>query len=370
MKYMNNSMRLKKASLLIALSLGCAAFSVGAVPVIDINAPVKGISHNIYSEFNVGQEGIVFNNSMSDTNSQLAGKISANNNLLNNIFTNGPASVIIAEVSAKSGAPSQLNGLMEVAGKKADLIIANPAGINCNGCGSINTNRLSLVAGKTIPDAFNTSIFGSSDIYFQITEGNVIIDKGGLKSGKTDYTDIIARAVKVNGEIQAKDLAILTGEMNVARKKGRSDAIYNSVSTSAARPSYALDVSTLGSMYADRISMVGSEKGVGVRNAGGIATKGTLSLDASGRITNEKAGKLSSDASMMIASAEGIINRGKMRAHDNLLEAKSVENAAGGTISSTSTTLIRADSYTNSGKADVGGLYAQIGSTGRISMLK
>jgi filamentous hemagglutinin family protein len=91
--------------------------------------------HNQFSDYNVGQQGVILNNATSRTQStQLGGIILGNQNL------NGTAaSVILNEVNG--GSPSQLRGYTEVAGQSAHVIVANPYGITCNGCGFINTRR-------------------------------------------------------------------------------------------------------------------------------------------------------------------------------------------------------------------------------------
>ena len=118
--------------------------SINGVPVIDIVKPsASGLSHNQYNEFNVNKAGAVLNNSLSAGQSQLAGQLSANQNL------NGQAaSIILNEVISRN--PSLLLGKQEVFGMTADYILANPNGITCTGCGFINTNRNSLVVGNPL----------------------------------------------------------------------------------------------------------------------------------------------------------------------------------------------------------------------------
>lgn len=71
----------------------------------------------------------------------MAKKISANKNLKGNT-----ANLIINEVVGNSR--SQLLGKLEVAGQQADVLIANPNGISCDGCSFINTPSITLTTGK------------------------------------------------------------------------------------------------------------------------------------------------------------------------------------------------------------------------------
>ncbi|HBI08977.1 MAG TPA: hemolysin, partial [Franconibacter pulveris] len=115
--------------------------------IVDINkASAEGVSHNVYSQFNVDQNGVILNNSGGATNTQLAGQINGNANM-----AGGSAKVILNEV--RSADPGQLNGMVEVAGQSAQVIIANPSGITCNGCGFINTNHAMLTTGAASFDA-------------------------------------------------------------------------------------------------------------------------------------------------------------------------------------------------------------------------
>ena len=96
----------------------------------------------MYREFNVDSNGVVLNNSASDLTHATLGNIAKNNNL-----TNGSASVILNEVT--SNRASSLNGFIEVAGQRADVVIANPNGISCSGCSFINTNKAVLTTGES-----------------------------------------------------------------------------------------------------------------------------------------------------------------------------------------------------------------------------
>jgi len=106
------------------------------VPVIDIATPSgHGLSHNQFREYNVGSEGLILNNSTQKLQStELGGYIQGNSNL------NGRAAqVILNEVTGSNR--SALKGYTEVAGSAAQVIVANPHGMICDGCGFINTPK-------------------------------------------------------------------------------------------------------------------------------------------------------------------------------------------------------------------------------------
>ncbi|MEK1939390.1 MAG: filamentous hemagglutinin N-terminal domain-containing protein [Pseudomonas sp.] len=88
------------------------------VPVIEIANPnAKGLSHNRFSEFDVQQPGVIYNNSRVNGVSQLGGAVLLNPNLQRT------ATAILTEVTGNK--PSSLAGTLEVFGDKADLLIAN-----------------------------------------------------------------------------------------------------------------------------------------------------------------------------------------------------------------------------------------------------
>lgn len=106
----------------------------------------SGVSHNLFTQLNAGSAGVVLNNAVTAGNSQLAGAIGGNV-----LFGGNPAAqarLIVNEVT--STAASTLAGGIEVYGTRADVVIANPNGITCNGCGFINTGRASLVSGRPL----------------------------------------------------------------------------------------------------------------------------------------------------------------------------------------------------------------------------
>src|SRR5690606_33621686 len=107
------------------------------------NPDRNGLSHNLYNRFDVGSDGLILNNSSRVSLTQQAGYIEGNANL-----SSGSARVILNEVIQPD--ISNLNGYIEVAGAKADVIVANPWGISCDGCGFINTGRATLTTGSPV----------------------------------------------------------------------------------------------------------------------------------------------------------------------------------------------------------------------------
>lgn len=165
--------------------------------------------------------------------------------------------MILNEVNSSN--PSQLRGYVEVAGDRAQVVIANPAGVTCDGCGFVNATRATLTTG--------TAILGSGGLEgYRVQGGSVVIEGNGLDGTRSDYTEIIARSVQINAGIWAQGLTVATGNGQF----DNSNAMVAPVTAGTSAPSFAIDVSHLGGMYAGKIALIGTEAGVGVRNAGHI----------------------------------------------------------------------------------------------------
>lgn len=268
------------------------------VPVVNIAVPNKaGVSDNTYQQFNVAHNGLIFNNSGKVSNTQLAGYIGGNPNL----GANQSASLIINEVT--STAPSQLDGAMEVAGHAAQVVVANPNGISCNGCGFINAPRGTLTTGKPL-FAGDGSLSG-----FAVTGGTIAVDGPGLPAGSTDQVDLLARVVAINAGVWAKQLNIVTG----ANRINFQTLTAQRLSAAGATPSVALDVSALGGMYANAIFLVGTEAGLGVNNQGKIiARNGDLTITNRGEV--ELAGQTTATGNVAITAAQALSNHGTLAA--------------------------------------------------------
>ncbi len=246
-------------------SLGQAA---NGVPIVNIAAPNgSGLSHNQFKDYNVGQQGVILNNATSRTQStQLGGIILGNQNL-----KGSAASVILNEVNG--GSPSQLRGFTEVAGQSAHVIVANPYGITCNGCGFINTPQATLTTGKAVIENGQVN-------RYQVDGGSVAIEGAGLNANNIDRFEIITRSAKLNAEIQAKNLTIIAGANDVDAKTLNATA---RTADPATKPQLAIDSSALGGMYAGAIKLVSSEAGVGVKLDGKMAVSaGDIQIDANG----------------------------------------------------------------------------------------
>ncbi|WP_445286458.1 two-partner secretion domain-containing protein [Variovorax atrisoli] len=241
------------------------------VPLVNIQTPsAAGVSRNVYNQFSVGSNGTILNNSRVNVQTQLGGFVQGNPDL-----ATGPARIILNEVNG--GTPSQLRGYIEVGGQRAEVIIANPAGISVDGGGFINASRATLTTGTP---QFNA--VGGLDS-FLVRGGTITIDGAGLDASKTDYAAILARAVQANASIWASELKVVTGANQISADHGQ---ITPTAGTGAA-PTFALDVAALGGMYANKIVLIGSEAGLGVRNAGSIgAGAGGLVVTAAGRLEN------------------------------------------------------------------------------------
>ncbi|SCM83023.1 Filamentous hemagglutinin family N-terminal domain protein [uncultured Sporomusa sp.] len=301
------------------------------VPVVTIVKPNEtGLSHNKFTDFNVGLPGLIFNNNAGNTAvaSKLAGPVGPNTGL-----GGQAAAIILNEVTG--GNISNLNGMMEVAGTKAAVIIANPNGITGSGFGFINTSRASLVTGTP-------NIVGGHIDSFTITGGRVTVEGSGNAPELDDVTgkyvhepvsklDIMTRAAAINADLWAQDeINIITGANTVNYQTLAATPIENPPADK--KPDIALDIAALGGMYAGKIQLVGTEKGLGYNILGDIYANNSLAITNDGKITfiqNDKQyiedGELYtdetgivSDGSIRIAATGDIENKGQLVARRDI----------------------------------------------------
>ncbi len=244
--------------------------AANGVPVVNINTPnAAGISHNQFKDYNVGKEGLILNNATGKLNqTQLGGLINGNANLKAGKEAKG----IINEVTG--GNRSQLQGYTEVAGKAANVMVANPYGITCSGCGFINTPNATLTTGKPVFDA-NGNLQA-----LDVKKGSITIEGQGIDASNSDALAIISRATEVNAAIHAKDLKVIAGANRVD-----TGGKVTPIAGEGNAPVVAVDTGALGGMYANRIHLVSTEKGVGVNLGELNARQGDITLDADGKLT-------------------------------------------------------------------------------------
>ena len=290
--------------------------------VIDIEAPnAAGVSHNLYREFNVGPNGTILNNSASDVNHSTHGSIAKNNNL-----TNGSASVILNEVT--SNKMSNLQGFIEVNGQKADVVIANPNGITCSGCSFINTNKAVLTTGQV-----NLSDTGAIDSY-TVTQGKITIGDKGMDAS-TNYAALLADAIAINGSVTAANATLGAGNFTFDNKTGKIATLGKTATVmQMIFPEYSIDISNLGGIKANSISMVGNTLGLGVRNKGTITANAALAMTSYGSLVNE--GAINGNGLMTnIVSALDMKNTGTIKSTAYVTQLSSMDTLTNdGTISS------------------------------------
>lgn len=295
------------------------------IPQVNIQAPSQaGVSRNQYSQFDVAEKGAVLNNARKAAQTQMAGWVQGNPNL-----ARGEAKVILNEVNSAN--PSRLKGYVEVAGKKADVVIANPSGIQCDGCGVINAGRTTLTTGKA--EVENGELKG-----YRVKGGKVTVGQKGMDNSQSDYTDIIAEKAEIKGGVWSKKgIKVTTGKNNIDRTNDsvvyvgdkNTDNTDRTSDTQSENQSYSVDVSQLGGMYAEKIHLVDNGQGLGVRNAGHIgASAGEVKIDSQGKIVNE--GFIGGSENAQLNAKKNIENRGTVYAKAQAqLNAQNIDNKQG-----------------------------------------
>ena len=303
--------------------------TANGIPLVQIARPDgNDVSVNHYEAFSVPERGAILNNAFLFSNTQLAGYIEGNPNL-----SGGPARIIVNEVM--SDRPSELRGYLEVAGTKADVIIANPNGIYADGAGFLNTSRAILAAGRTERDA------AGGYMGLRIEDGRAHITGKGLDARGADSAEIYARAIEVNAGLWANHAKIVAGQNSIAKDGSISPITSETTSTA---PQYAIDLAEIGGMYANRITMVGTEKGLGVNLTGQLSATQAVSLDVSGNL--KTTGTLYSDGDVAV-HADRIENTNLIYGGKNTsIRAKELTNKSGGRIYG-DTVTINAERITN-----------------------
>ncbi|MCV4265052.1 two-partner secretion domain-containing protein, partial [Pseudomonas capsici] len=303
------------------------------VPIVNIATPnAGGLSHNQFQQYNVDAQGLILNNIAQQTGTtQLGGIIVGNPNLNSGVA----AQVILNEVVGANA--SQLKGYTEVAGQAARVIVANPYGITCNGCGFLNTPQVTLTTGKPVLD-------GNGNLtHFNVQNGSVAIEGLGLNADNVDQFDIITRSAKLNAELHAKRLNVIAGRNDVDARTLTATALADDGST---KPELAIDSSALGGMYVGAVKLVGTEAGVGVRLASNVAASaGDIQIDANGHLSltqaaasgavTVKAASVEANGPLYAGSSLTVTTPGDLAIQQNVAARDVVTLSSGGQLTNT-----------------------------------
>ena len=296
------------------------------IPQVNIQTPTSaGVSVNQYAQFDVGNRGAILNNSRSNTQTQLGGWIQGNPWL-----ARGEARVVVNQINSSHS--SQMNGYIEVGGRRAEVVIANPAGIAVNGGGFINASRATLTTGQPQYQAGDLS-------GFKIRQGNVVIAGHGLDARDTDFTRILSYHSKIDAPVWGQDVRVVAGQNDVAATGDAHSPILNNAAANTSNntanngthiPLFAIDTGKLGGMYANKITLISTVEQAGIRNQGQwFASAGNVAVNAEGKLVN---------TGMIAATGEN---------HAVSLHARNVHNS--GTVASQDDANIHSQTLDNSG---------------------
>lgn len=326
------------------------------LPQVNIQTPTAhGVSVNQYRRFDVDTRGTILNNSHKSVSTRQAGWIQGNP-----FLARGEARVIVNQINSSD--PSRLNGYIEIAGRRAEVVMANPAGIRVDGGGFINSAGATLTTGRPIlaDGRFDGLNIGSSRIE---------IGAQGLDGRDADYTRILSRAAKIDGGIWGQDVQVIAAGGQTDAAGSLKDAAASRAPSSSA-PIFAIDTGALGGMYAGKITLIAADAGSGIRNAGKIyAGAGGVTLSADGTLANSGT-VAAQDGGTLRLNAGQTDNSGTLYAHgqSSIDSTSSLNNS--GRILSTSENRIRSAHIGNSGQIDGGRLDIAapvLANSGRIS---
>ena len=303
------------------------------ITLVNVAGPsAGGVSRNDYTNFNVPQNGVILNNSNQMANTKLGGYVPGNPNMMR-----GSANVIVNEVTSHN--PTEMKGFIEVAGRKASVVVANPNGITVDGGGFINTDRAVLTTGKTEYDSK-----GNLNSY-RVEQGRISINSNGLNAKDANSLQILTEATNVNAGVWANTIETRTGKNTIDANTLDTQKIGDS-------SNIGLDVSAIGGMYANSITMKGTNTGLGVNVKGVVSSTQASSITSDGKIIVDGGvtsngnttlsgqsiaihnnGVVQGDVSTTVNSKEAVNNSGLINSGKTTdIKAKSVDNNEGGRI--------------------------------------
>ena len=306
----------------------------GSVNIDIAPANGAGTSLNRYNDFNVGLPGVNLDN------------------------TTVGAQTIVNEVT--SSRPSNINGALNVLGNQADVIIANPNGITVNGGSFNNTGNVGLVTGNVTLDA-------SGRVTTQVRGGQITVGAGGL-SGTINELDLIAKNIRVNGNIQGANpdsitsLNFYAGDSDITFDPNRSlPNVFPWADVTSVEGNNAdvvsVDITRPSSIAAGSIRIGVTDQGAGVRVAGNaLASSGSFRITTDGKLLTSgaqitatgavdiRAGEvaLSSDdqqttltsqtSGVVVETTSGGINLGDSRLQGEIVSSSNLGSAGGITL--------------------------------------
>lgn len=303
------------------------------ITLVNVAGPsAGGVSRNDYTNFNVPQNGVILNNSYQMANTKLGGYVPGNPNIMR-----GSANVIVNEVTSHN--PTEMKGFIEVAGRKASVVVANPNGITVDGGGFINTDRAVLTTGKTEYDSK-----GNLNSY-RVEQGRISINGNGLNAKDANSLQILTEATNVNAGVWANTIETRTGKNIIDANTLDTQKIGDSSNV-------GLDVSAIGGMYANSITMKGTNTGLGVNIKGVVSSTQASSITSDGKIIVDGGvtsngnttlagqsiaihnnGVVQGDVSTTVNSQETVNNSGLINSgNTTTIKAKSIDNHEGGRI--------------------------------------
>ena len=248
-----------------------ATKTASGIDQLDIAAPNKnGTSYNSLKELQVSEQGLILNNNKDIVaNTKIAGYVARNRNLDNSIAAN----LIITEVTGKNR--TNINGTVEVAGKKADLVMANRNGVYVNGGNFLNTDRVTLTTGSL-------EMKNGDLVAINVSQGQIGIGEKGLNALNLTELELLGKTIDVSGVIKASK------ETRLLVSAGGQTYQYKTKEVKSKGETYkgiAIDGKSVGSMYAGKIDIISNDKGAGVNTKGDLVSVDDIVITANGDIT-------------------------------------------------------------------------------------
>lgn len=260
--------------------------------VVDIaTANADRISHNRYTKFDVGANGMLVNNRLA------------------------AARTIIHEVTGTD--ISDINGDVRIQGTRAHMIIANPNGININGATFYNTGAVGLTTGSVGYVTRSTPLGGTQDNPVVTTgDGMISVGDQGI-AGVMNRLDLISKKIQISGTITNEHESPFS---SVSLHAGNSSTEFNpnlsvadpggqwfDVTATPATPadSIAIDITRPASIVASSLQIMVTDTGAGVKLSGeAIASQNNFSISADGHVQIEGSATAAGNLEITSATAE------------------------------------------------------------------